>query len=455
MNNVVTEIADKDLCSGCGVCAGLCPSGALSMELQKNGDLSPTIDTERCLKKCHLCLDSCPFFKGFHNPRERNVELLSTLHDAKFDENIGWYLNCIVGFRENAELRNDSSSGGLVTWCLETLLREGAATRVAVVRLAKNSKKGFFEFCSASSIDELRNSSGSVYHPVEISGIIEEINSDRKERWAIVGVPCLCAAIRNSPRLRKRVPFVLGLVCGMYQNTFYTEMLLAESGVDRENIKNIEYRRKSDGGPPSDYRFRGTDNQGPGKEIAYHGLPFYLGKHAFFRLNACNFCMDVFAETADACFMDAWLPAYRKEPKGTSLVVIRNRKVRELFQKGLGEGEIWIDEISPGEIIASQQGHVRRKRELIYMRRGIREPDDAGSTKPTVVEKVNWLLQRRTQKRSKTAWANHGRKYGRFAFWLAMIDILLTQSIVDNFVKMISLPERLVRKFRENLMRSN
>jgi coenzyme F420-reducing hydrogenase beta subunit len=451
MNNVVTEIVDKDLCSGCGVCAGLCPSGALSMEVQENGDLMPHMVADSCLDKCHLCLDICPFSAGCHNPRERNVDLFSSPPDAKFDENIGWYLNCIVGFRKNTELRNDSSSGGLATWYLEVLLKKQIVTRVAVVRFAENHDKGFFEFYAASSIDELRASSGSVYHPVEISGIIKKIESNRQERWAIVGVPCLCAAIRNSKQLRKYVPFVFGLACGMYQNTFYTEILLAESGVDRANIRNIEYRRKSEGGPPSDYRFRGTDNRGTGREIAYHGLPFYLGKHAFFRLNACNFCMDVFAEASDACFMDAWLPAYLKEPKGTSLVVIRKKALNEMLLQGQSEGELLFDEISPEEVVLSQRGHVRRKRELIYMCRGMQELKDIGRAKPTTAERINWWLERRAQVRSKSAWTKYGRKYGRLAFWLVLSDVLLTQTITKYIMKTILFPKRLVGKFRRML----
>ena len=453
MSNIVREVVQNNLCSSCGACVGLCPSGALSMEFQENGDLTPVIDTEHCLKKCHLCLDVCPFSKGFHNPRERNVELFSSLPDAKFDENIGWYLNCIVGFRKNTELRNNSSSGGLATWYLEVLLKKQIVTRVAVVRLAKNDDKGFFEFYAASCIDELRKSSGSVYHPVEISGIIAEIESKRDERWAIVGVPCLCAAIRNSKRLRKNVSFVFGLACGMYQNTFYTEILLAASGVDRANILNIEYRRKSDGGPPSDYRFRGTDNRGPGKELNYKGLPFYLGKNAFFRLNACNFCMDVFAEAANACFMDAWLPAYRKEPQGTSLVVIRDRELSELLLQGQSDGELQFNEISPEEVVLSQRGHVRRKRELIYMRRGVQGPKGIGRARPTAAERINWWLEKRAQIRSKSAWAEYGRKYGRFAFWLALLDVLLMQNVVKYVTKTFSFPRRLVGKFRRMLSR--
>lgn len=455
MNNIINAIVDMDICSSCGVCTGLCPTAALSMGIHDNGDLVPSVDADLCLEKCYICLDVCPFSAGVHNPRERNMEIFSGISDAKYDEDIGWYARSIVGYRKDVGLRKDSASGGLATWYLEAILKKALVTRVVVVRFAENHGNGFFEFYAASSVDELRASSGSVYHPVEISGIIKmiESKSNRQERWAIVGVPCLCAAIRNSPRLKSKVPFVLGLACGMLQNTFYTEMLLTKSGVDRENIENIEYRRKAVGGPPSDYRFRGTDNRGPGREIAYHGLPFYLGKHAFFRLNACNLCMDVFAEAADACFMDAWLPAYVKDPKGTSLVVIRKRELSNLLLQGHSDRELQFDEIGPEEVVLSQRGHVRRKRELIYMRRRVQEPTDFGRAKPTTAERIKWWLERHAQMRSKSAWAKYGRKYGRFVFWFTLLDVLLVQNAVEYVTKAIFSPKRLVGKVRRTLYR--
>jgi coenzyme F420-reducing hydrogenase beta subunit len=443
MNNVVTEIVAKELCSSCGVCAGLCPTRALAMAQQENGDLVPRVATDRCLEKCHLCLDVCPFSTGIHNPRKSNVDLFSGLSDAKFDENIGWYSQSIVGFRKDGDLRKTSASGGLATWCLEILLTKGLVTRVAIVRVSENHDHGFFEFYAASSIDELRASAGSIYHPVEISGIIQEIQLNKQERWAIVGVPCLCAAIRNSPHLNANVQFVFSLACGMYQNTFYTEILLDQSGVNRKHIENIEYRRKSDSSSPSDYRFRGTDNLGPGRDIPYRGLPFYLGKHAFFRLNACNFCMDIFAEAADVCFMDAWLPEYRHESKGTSLVVIRNEMMSYLIMEGQFDGELQFNEIAPGEVVKSQKGHVRRKRELIHMRSGGQGIKCSDNANPTIVEKMNWWMEKRNQRRSKSTWSEYGRKYGRCAFWLALTDVLILQFMIKCVTKIFSFSKRL------------
>ena len=452
MRNVISEMVHKDRCSGCGICAGLCPSEALSMTLQENGDLVPIVDNGRCQDKCHICLDICPFSNGFHNPRENNAMLFRDIPNSKYEDDIGWYLHSVVGYRIDDGLRKASASGGLATWCLEKILKKGFVKRVALVRIAQNQDKGFFEFYTASSVEDLRKSSGSVYHPVEISQILKNISAHGEERWAVVGVPCLCAAIRNVHRLKDKIPFVFGLACGMYQNTFYTEMLLAKSGVDRRNITNIEYRRKSDGASPSDYRFRGTDNRVIGRDVPYRDLPYYLGKNAFFRLNACNYCMDVFAETADVCFMDAWLPAYHKESKGTSLVVIRNNLLNELLQQGKTGREIWIDDIRPDDVIRSQRGHVRRKRELIYMRRRVQKPDNTGTAAvPTLEEKMRWWMQRCAQRRSKKAWSVYGRTYGKKAFWIAITDLLLMQRIMRIVVFWISLPQRVIGKIRRVL----
>ncbi len=156
--------------------------------------------------------------------------------------------------------------------------------------------------------------------------------------------------------------------------------------------------------------------------------------------------MDVFSECADACFADAWLPGYRHEPKGTSLIVIRNSELGELFLQGLLEGELQLDEITPEEIVLSQRGHVRRKRELIYMRSGVQEPTNLSRVTPTMTERINWWLGKRTQGRSKSAWAGYGRKYGRFVFWLVLVDVLFLQYVIHYATKVISIPKRLIGK---------
>lgn len=418
--NVIGRIVKSGLCSACGVCAGVCPQHALSMCILPNGDLAPVCDERACKPGCNLCLSVCPFMSGLYNPRPQNQQLFAQLPGMKFDEDIGWYQECLVGYRKNHDLRRISASGGLLTWCLEKLIEKKLVDGIAVVRFAPNREE-FFEFFCATTIEELRQAAGSVYYPVAINDFFHQMTSMSLGSWAIVGVPCLCAAVRKTlSMLRNKVKFVLGLACGMYQNRFYTEMLLAKSGISRDTVSSIEYRRKAKAGRANDYRFRAGDSRRVGEEIAYLGLPYFLGKNGFFRQNSCNFCMDVFAETADACFMDACLPAYITNPMGTSLVIARNPAVLSLISQGMTAGDIHVESISSEDVVQSQRAQVHRKRVTIALRAGI----SAGTSGVTFADYLEWCIQRYCMRRSKQSWKELGRKYGTTAFWLGLLDAM-------------------------------
>jgi len=49
---------DQNICSGCGICAGLCPYDAIKLEKSDNG-VTPAIDDLKC-KRCGVCSAACP-----------------------------------------------------------------------------------------------------------------------------------------------------------------------------------------------------------------------------------------------------------------------------------------------------------------------------------------------------------------------------------------------------------
>lgn len=427
--NVILQIVDRDLCSGCGVCAGVCPGHFLSLAHASNGDLVARWTDAPCNTNCGLCLAVCPFAHGVHNPRLLNAKSFGpesgqapTRH---FHDDVGFYSTAYVGYSETH--RPTSASGGLLTWTVEQLLATGQVDRVAVVLFQPDeSQRVRFTFTEARTAAEVQEAAGSVYHQVDVSDILRRIAAQPGLRWAITGVPCLCTAIRlamlHQPSLHRSVRYLLGLACGMYQNTFYTQLLLAASGVCRDSVTRIEFRRKAENRAPSDYLFRGTDDCGPGSEVSYQGLPCYLGRNAFFRLNACNHCMDVFAENADACFMDAWLPEYRNEPRGTSLVLVRSQALQDALARGESHPGVCLREIDIDRVIASQRGHVRRKRYLIDMRVGKRV--DRSTGRPfSLSDRIAWFVQRYAQRRSKIEWAQAGHNPRLRAFWRALWDV--------------------------------
>ncbi|MPN28404.1 hypothetical protein SDC9_175845 [bioreactor metagenome] len=48
MVNVFDLVVQNNLCSGCGVCAGVCPAGNLAMEWNERGEYTPS-DQGRCI----------------------------------------------------------------------------------------------------------------------------------------------------------------------------------------------------------------------------------------------------------------------------------------------------------------------------------------------------------------------------------------------------------------------
>lgn len=442
--NVVDQVVLKDRCSGCGVCASICPGKYLTMGFRANGDLTTGWTTQACQKDCSLCLKVCPFADGVFDPRQLNRHIYASESPLQgFHEEVGFFDNAFAGFSQDN--RSLSASGGLLTWTIEELFRTGEIDRAGVVRCERDEVKGYsFVFFEAKNVEEIRTSSGSAYHQVEISALLRHIRQQPGLRWAITGVPCLCSAIRRAMKqskdLANSVHFILGMACGMYQNRFYTEMLLTASGLQPAQVRDVKYRLKAQSVGAHNYRFQGATTDKSGMAIEYLGMPYHLGRHAYFRCNACNYCKDVFAEQADACYMDAWLPAYQKDLAGTSLVLTRNPALSRRLEKAAKEGRIDLKSIDIADIVASQKGHVFRKRYLLAMRLGEKQ-EGAGRSFPYEA-RFNWAIQRYVQKRSKAAWAKH-RNIRKFT-WVTL-DLAILCGIERFLTKTIWRAIRLVR----------
>lgn len=62
----------------------------------------------------------------------------------------------------------------------------------------------------------------------------------------------------------------------------------------------------------------------------------------YFKYNACDYCDDVLAETADATFGDAWIPKYVSDDKGCNVIIIRNQAIQDLFDRYRNEPSCMI-----------------------------------------------------------------------------------------------------------------
>lgn len=413
MHNVLTTIVERNLCCSCGACAGVCPSRALHMTIGNNGDIIPILQG-RCSEHCSLCITVCPMQKGEHAPRNDSQARYQTCCD--FHPVTGPFEACYLGARSELPLRNASSSGGLLTWILEKLLSNGMINKVAVVLYSDRGTDGLFHFSAANSIEQLRHATKSIYYPVNGAEIIRTIVQST-DTWAIVGVPCFCTALRKVKRLENKVRFVMGLACGMYQNDFYTRYLISKSETRKDEIiSKIVYRGKVSGENTNNFAFW-VEYQDKGISLPQFYLDncLFLGQNAFFRQNACNYCRDVFAEMADACFMDAWLPEFLTEnSQARSLVIVRNHVLNTIFQSYIPENsEVELSSIPVEKVVTSQHSHVWRKQRGIDFRKKDLPWD-------SLFNKISWKLQLFCQERSKRLWRQYpsAREFEQASWYL-------------------------------------
>jgi hypothetical protein len=91
-------------------------------------------------------------------------------------------------------------------------------------------------------------------------------------------------------------------------------------------------------------------------------------KRRLFVPGICDFCEDVFAIEADATFMDAWLEPYVSDTGGTSFVISREKSINDFIARLSGLGLARIDKVCTEDVIKSQRGVIRYKKELLPSR---------------------------------------------------------------------------------------
>ena len=370
--NVCNTIVLNNLCCGCGVCVDVCPSEILEMQFNRYGEYNPIIKNNKCKKNCNLCLRVCPFSEQAVLENNIAKELWSDDENIFYHEAIGFYIRCYCGYVSSENLRINSASGGLLTWLLQKMLQEHIVDYVVCVRPCKRKEK-LFEFSVCRTTEEVRKCSKSCYYPVEISSVLKYIR-ENDGRYAITGLPCFIYSLRLVFKYKKifdkRILYTFGLVCGQQKSKFFAEYICALGGGNPNKLTSLQFRVKNRNRPASDYGLFYSCEDGSENTVYWTEGMSQAWCERYFTLNACNYCDDLFAELADATFMDAWLPQYSKDYRGTSIVVVRNKLFQILFEEGIQRKDLNAEVIDVNIVIASQQGALAIKRERLAERFG-------------------------------------------------------------------------------------
>lgn len=358
-------LVEAGLCIGCGSCAIAAPDGAMAWnryrQLEPIGPFRGRASVDMAAR--------CPF-----SPHAANEDVLAERFagaKAVHDPRLGFTRATYVGHAAEPGYRENGSSGGLVSWVAAELLRTGAADAVAHVVPTPPESGGFFRFRLSRSIGELFEGAKSRYHPAELSEVLREIRSV-PGRYAIVGIPCFIKAVHLARRqeavLAERITHTLGLFCGHMKSARFVESFAWQLGAPLPQVQAVDYRLKDEGRPANWYRAHLSLADGSTREQDWWHLADGDWGAGFFQSEACNWCDDVAAETADIAFGDAWVEPYSSDGRGTNVVVARSAELAAMLERGIAEGRLALTSVTPEFVADTQAAGFRHRREGLAYR---------------------------------------------------------------------------------------
>lgn len=332
------------------------------MDWDEHGFLAPHIVEEPLPPEA---IKVCPFNP---NPKEevRDEDRLGAifLADApRCDPLIGRFSDTYIGYCD--AYRQTSSSGGIATYVFYQLLKRKVVEHLFVV-VGDGAE---YKYRIFSDPEEITRISKTRYYPVTLEGLFKEL--ERTEgRIAISGVACFIKALRLKqyyvPDLKTRVPFMVGIICGGLKSRFFTEFLVQSAGILSE-YKNQEYRIKDPDSTASDYSFGATDANGVRHQIKMSKVGDMWGS-GLFKAEACDYCTDVLAELADISIGDAWLPDYRKDGLGNSVIITRSQLAERIIRNGIENSELNLDRVTSQRIVDSQKASFAHRQDAAQFR---------------------------------------------------------------------------------------
>lgn len=173
-------IRPPEHCTGCALCANVCPVDTIRMVLNEDGFLVPQVNIEKCIN-CGACTKACP-------AQPAHLEKLHST--AKKESNPASY----GGWHTHQDLHVASSSGGIFSALAEWIFSKDGCVYGVVWR-----DKITAAYCKAENMQELAPMRGSKYTQAVPDFVYRDVKTElEKNRYVLfVGTGCQVYALKR------------------------------------------------------------------------------------------------------------------------------------------------------------------------------------------------------------------------------------------------------------------
>lgn len=376
MSETIKKVVEKNLCSGCGTCHGVCPAHAIHMEFSTLGRLLPIIDEAVCLK-CGLCLNVCP-----------GIGLSETMSNTFDPQLMGHVESACFAKSTDRNIFDNAQSGGAVTSTLAFLFDQGRIDAALVV----GQKQQKAQYRVVTSKQELFDCQSSQYTPVDLNSALPELA--KYAHVAVVGLPCHIEGIVKLkelfPERYANLEYLLGLICGgvLVQSCVEVVKRIAQKKVGTIADDFRIYWRLRKYSTYKDAKIAFMGHQGSVKTMDNN---IRLSCKGHLTPPRCRLCLDKMNQFCDIAYGDSWGITGGDTKGGGSVIIARTPKgqslVEELFAKGSLTGRpCLIEEIAKGQHLAekrqaSANAFACHKKEIdTFLEREKGDPEEAITT---------------------------------------------------------------------------
>jgi len=339
----------KEKCTGCMMCADLCPTGAIRFLDDEEGFWFPQVDKDKC-RNCGLCLKKCPSYSEPPNGNE------------------GFSPVCYGAWSKDVVIREESTSGGFFSELAAKWVAEYGLCGGAVYDEKFRVKH---ELCSDSEdIAALRQSK---YVQSNTAGIFAKIQTvlHQQRKVLFVGTPCQVTALKSF--LGKEYTDLVTIdfiCCGISSPLVYRKYLEMLEKRYKSKVNKIWFKNKRNG-----WRSIGTYVQFENGKQYYRNGNRDLYMIAFVddgldMRQSCHCCRyRKVPHCSDIMLGDFWGIEYihpeLDDNKGISAVIINSTKGLKLFDKvkdRLYYFESTLQEIAVGNFTVYKPKEAHQKR---------------------------------------------------------------------------------------------
>lgn len=352
-SNTVESIVLEGNCIACGVCKVVCPEAAIDFDLSSKylGQAVPLINKERCIG-CGICLKIC--YGNYQNQPFNQITDAETMMRGPIE-------SCYQGYASDPNYRYNCASGGIVTSLLVTLFQKGRITGATIVA-SPVLYPNLLQARLARSIEEIKESKGSKYAPVDFSSSLKDIKMN--DRIAFVGLPCHLYAIKRSLGylgIKKESAIFIGLICGGCPRYEAIEYIMMCYHLERKKPIKIRYRGD---GWPGKLKIESNSNT-----FLFDLTDYWPKISPWFSLKRCFTCLMGFNPEADIACGDLWLPI-SDDNFGRSLVIVRSSLGKEIIEL-INKKEVNLSSLDTKYAFLSQKGVLEDKYEQYRVRERI------------------------------------------------------------------------------------